>query len=527
MIKNNIKITYLLTVFFLLNASFSEAKNNNDSVPDTCSLSLIESRMDSLFNVWYVRDAFIDSNDEQYSLKGDSLVPVYNDSVYLNRIKAIQSYIPLSYNKIVRNFIHVYTVKKRDKLAAIIGLKEHYFPLFEEILDQKGLPLELKYVPVIESALNPNAVSRAGATGLWQFMYGTGKMYGLNINSYIDERRDPLKSSFAASNYLADLYGMFDDWMMAIAAYNCGPTNVYKAMRRSGGKNNYWDIYYYLPRETRGYVPAFIAAMYAMTYFEDHNIKPQKINIPVATDTIIMNKTIHLKQISAVLQIPYQKIKDLNPQYRRSIVPADHGPYPVNLPIDITGNFIQLQDSIYAYNRDQYLNKSVIHKKPSTYKRSSYHHQPPSGNYSKLYYTIKSGDNLGYIAEWYNVRASDLRYWNNIRGSMIRRGQKLIVYVPKNKLNYYKPVNSLSFEQKQRRTGNTVNKEQKREVLQQPYDGHFVYYTVRPGDTLWEIAKRFPGVSDLDIMQLNNIKDGENIKPGQRIKIKSKTNEAL
>ena len=454
--KFKLKTTVLLIIIFCLPGIMnSMASDVVDSVKDTSSLRVIETKMDSLFNVWYVRETIRqEDNESHFSSQHDSLadVPVFDDSVYIERIKAIPSYMPLTYNKIVRNFIHVYTVKKRENLAAILGLKDYYFPVFEEVLDMYNLPLELKYVPVIESALNPGAVSRAGATGLWQFIYGTGRLYGLTINSYIDERRDPLKASHAACQFFNDLYEMFDDWMLVIAAYNCGPTNVYKAMRRSGRKD-YWGIYYYLPRETRGYVPAFIAAMYAMTYYEDHHIQPIQINLPLARDTIMINKTIHLKQVSTVLGIPYQQLKDMNPQYRRSIVPGDHQPHEVCLPISYTGNFLQLQDSVYAYKRDVFIEDNVIQKEPASSSRSSYQHTPPSGNYKKLYYTVKAGDNLGFIAEWYNVKASDLRYWNNIRGSFIRAGDKLVIYVPGNKINHYKPVNSLTFEQKQKRAG--------------------------------------------------------------------------
>ncbi len=456
--KIKLRITVIAIILaYLPHFSFASTNDVDDSVKDTCLLRAIESKMDSLYNTWYVRKSIKNEAGEvQYPHQPDSLVPVFNDSVYLERIKAMPSYMPLTYNKIVRNFIHVYTVKKREKLAAILGLKDYYFPVFEEILDQYNLPLELKYVPVIESALNPGAVSKAGATGLWQFIYDTGRLYDLTINSYVDERRDPLKASHAACNYLNDLYTMFGDWMLVIAAYNCGPTNVYKAMRRSG-KRDYWGIYYYLPRETRGYVPAFIAAMYAMTYYESHYIQPTNVDLPMARDTIIINKTIHLKQVSAVLGISYEQLKNINPQYRKSIVPGDHKPYAIQLPIKYTGDFIQLQDSIYAYKRNVFIENNIVQKEPASYSRSSYSHTPPAGNYKKLYYTVKTGDNLGFIAEWYNVKASDLRYWNNIRGSMIRTGEKLIIYVPENKVNYYTPVNSLTFEQKQKRAGYNEN----------------------------------------------------------------------
>jgi membrane-bound lytic murein transglycosylase D len=508
-------ITIVLTVFMLVVWPFCQViasqpgNNQADSGEDTA--------IDSLLNTWFI-EKMLDLNTTYSTNLADTMVPVYPDSVYIARIDSLSSYIPLKYNKIVRNFIHVYTVKKRSKLELILGLKDYYFPIFEEIIDSYGLPIELKFMPVIESALNPRAVSRAGATGLWQFMYGTGKMYKLNINSYIDERRDPVLSTHAACQYLRDMYKIYNDWILVIAAYNCGPRNVNRAIRRAGGKRDYWDIYYYLPRETRGYVPAFIGAMYAIEYYKYHNVQPVKTNLPIVTDTIMVNRDLHFKQVSVVVGVPLNNLRDLNPMFKADILPGKIKAYPLVIPLQYSADFITFEDSVYAYKDSILLNNQEILKNPEKFTTTSYYHKPPAGNFEKLHYVVKSGDNLGYISEWYNVRASDIRYWNNIYGNLIKGGQQLVIYVPKDKVNYYKVVNDLSFEQK--RIGKTVVQSNSVPVPKGETD--FVYYTVRSGDTLWEIAKKFPGTTDTDIMKLNNIGVNEKIKPGQVLKIKRK-----
>ena len=257
--------------------------------------------------------------DSTFLMENFRQVPYFPDSVYLYRLDSLNSAITLSYNNIVRNFIELYTVKKRQQLATMLGLSEYYFPLFEEVLAANSMPLELKYLPVIESALNPVARSRARACGLWQFMYPTGKMYKLEINSYIDERYDPARATEAAICYLKDLYNIYGDWILVIAAYNCGPGNVNKAIRRSGGKKNYWDIYYHLPRETRGYVPAFIAAMYSFNYYKEHNIYPIESTLPRLCDTVIIEKALHFDQICKNMEVSVEELRDINPQYIKAV----------------------------------------------------------------------------------------------------------------------------------------------------------------------------------------------------------------
>ncbi|MCD4833535.1 MAG: transglycosylase SLT domain-containing protein [Bacteroidales bacterium] len=508
-------LTLILFSQFILSQANSLI-NDKDSLSFNHAIdSDFETNLDSLINLWYVKNAI---KTDYNSFENDSVfaIPEFHDSVYIERLQNIPSIIDLSYNKIVRNYIHVYTKQRRESVGTMIGMADYYFPKIEEIFESYGIPTELKYLAIIESALNPRAVSRVGATGMWQFMYGTARMYDLTVNSFVDERRDPIKSAHAAALFMKDLYSMFNDWTLVIAAYNCGPGNVNKAIRRSGGKRDFWQIYYRLPRETRGYVPAYIAATYTFNYYKEHGITPRFPKIPIATDTIMISDNLHLKQVSEVLDIPLKALRDLNPQYKQDIIPAKGGHYPLTIPMDYVGKFIDQQNSIFAYKDSIFFNADNTIKNPQ---RSYYVPQAPT-NRDKLIYTVKSGDNLGFISEWYHVRTSDIRYWNNIRGNMIRVGQKLNIYVPKGSAGKYADINKLSFEEKQRRIGKTSTRSE--EIVTQATDKNYVYYKVRYGDTLWEIAKKYSGVTENDIMKLNNITNGKSLKAGQQIKIKPK-----
>ena len=503
------------------------------------------ANLDSLLNLWYVNRSLEDAVDD-YDPESDTLIPDFPDSVYLARLAAIPSVVDLTYNRIVKNYINVYTRKRREQMRIMLGLADYYFPIFESVFDLYGVPYELKYLSVIESALNPRAVSRAGSVGTWQFMYSTGRHYGLTINSLVDERRDPVAATHAAARFLVDLHGIYKDWTLALAAYNCGPGNVNKAIRRSGGRRNFWEIYYYLPRETRGYVPAFIAATYAMNFHEDHLITRAPASLPLHTDTIRITEPVHLKQIASVLHVPVSQLRDLNPQYRADVVPAtDKKPYPVKIPLEMTATFIDLQDSILNYKDSLYFNRENLVASPLRYTASRV--DLPADKYDKLYYTVRSGDNVGYIADWYDVRASDLRYWNNISRNLIRTGQKLVIYKPKGRSARYLKVNEMGFAEKQRFAGRAVpattgsggtagsggatgsdisgsnsgTAGSTRSPAAAPSDpADYITYTVRPGDTLWEIARRYPGVNEDDIARLNGLTDASSIRPGQVIRIK-------
>ena len=514
------RIKIILIIFF-----FAVLKANAASDVDTIiiksdnSSDRIAHDLDSLVNTWYVKIA-IKNNLSEY--QGDTIPLQCPDSVYVKRLSKINSIISLPFNNIIRNHIEVYTIRQREKFSAVLGLRDYYFPMIEDVFDSYGLPAELKYMAVIESALNPGVVNRrSGATGLWQFMYSTGRMYGLTINSVVDERRDPLKATHAAARYIKDLYQIYNDWILVIAAYNCGPGNVNKAIKRSGNKKDYWGIYYKLPRETRGYIPQYIAAAYAVNYFAEHNIVPLPLNIPVATDTIMVNKDIHLAQISEVLGIPLGELYALNPQYKTGFVPGSSKPQTLTLPMNHLGDFINLNDTIRQYKPDLYLSKSTLIADPT---RSSYISTDIKGK-TKLIYTVKDRDNIGFVSEWYKVGLSDLRNWNNINRNNIRVGQKLVVYIDPSKSEYYSKINTMSFAEKQALAGKTaVYSSQPLATLSSgESDGEFITYTVRNGDTIWDIVKMFDNVTTTQVLELNNISDAGRIKVGQKLKIKKKS----
>lgn len=463
------------------------------------------------------------SADEEISIIPLSFPKDIPDSIYIQRLQAIESPIEFPYNTKVKAYIELYTQRKRGQVEMMLGLSDYYFPMFEEALDAANLPLELKYLPIIESALNPRAFSRAGASGLWQFMYGTGRMYGLQLDSYVDDRRDPAKATQAAVKFLKDLYNIYGDWYLVIAAYNCGPGNVNKAIHRSGGKRDFWQIYHRLPKETRGYVPAFIAAAYTMNYYNEHLIQPKPADIPQATDTVMISDLLHFEQIAAVTGTPMEQLRALNPQYRKDVIPAKNKAYSLTLPFGATEKFISMEDSIFGYQREKYFASNRLEVGPE-----SNHNTPVSApkNKTKVYYTVRSGDAVGLIAEWFDVYTSDLKYWNNISRNLIKVGQKLVVYVPNDKAEHYKNINTMSYAQKQASKGKTVTTSVKpsnsQQATSQVNDGDYEYYTVQSGDSLWSIAKRFPGISNENIMQANSLKDASKISPGQRLKIPRK-----
>jgi membrane-bound lytic murein transglycosylase D len=372
--------------------------------------------LDSLLVDWQVKN-FIDQQKECSTSPNN---PVFPDSVYVNRLQRIPAVMEMPYNDIVRKFIDLYTGHMRNHVSFILSAANFYVPIFEEALDAYDIPMELKYLPVIESSLNPKAVSRVGAAGLWQFMVYTGKQYGLEINSLVDERRDPIKSTWAAARYLKDLYNIYHDWNLVIAAYNCGPGNINKAIRRSGGKTDYWAIYPYLPRETRGYVPAFIAANYFMTYYCNHNICPMETNIPISTDTIEINRELHFDQIASVLHIDKKEISSLNPQYRREIIPGYSHPYSLRLPQNEISNFLTHQESIYSYHNNELLpNRRIVEvedapvasysKSRSSYRYHKYSYKSHRYKYSKRHsrsYRSKSRHRKSYSSSRHKKKYS-------------------------------------------------------------------------------------------------------------------------
>ena len=400
----------------------------------------LEDNLDSLLHLYNAQTYMMADTTCKYR----DVNPVFEKEVYIDRLKRMPTIIEMPYNEVVQKFIDRYSGKLRRSVSFMLGASNFYMPIFEEALEAYNLPLELKYLPVIESALNPKAVSRVGATGLWQFMLPTGKRYGLEVNSLIDERRDPVKASYAAAHYLSDLYKIFDDWSLVIAAYNCGPTNVNKAIHRAKGNADYWNIYPYLPKETRGYVPAFIAANYIMNYYCDHNICPMVSELPVKTDTIVVSKDIHLEQISKVLNIDIEHLRNLNPQYRHDIINGLNHPMALRLPSTLIGSFIDQQDSICAYRADElFLKRAMVDVNDAqpTYSRSrsSYSRHSASSRSKKSSkrgrnrkqgnksVTIKNGDTLSEIAARHGTTVKKLRKLNGIKGNSIRAGKKIKV----------------------------------------------------------------------------------------------------
>ena len=456
---------------------------------------------DSALVAWYDNLSRHSQDEEELmeveGMKYTSDVP---DSVYIDRINRINTSVKIPYNDVVRSFIIYYTQKmSRDKISKIVGLSSYYLPIFEEVFDQYGLPQELAKVSVIESALNPMAVSRAKAAGMWQFMRRTGTQYGLEINEYVDERFDYLQETHAAAKYLKDAYAIFGDWSLAIASYNCGPGNVNKAIRRAGGARDFWDVYQYLPRETRGYVPAFIAAMYTLAYYREHNITPSHIDTPPQVDTFHISNNLHFGQVSECVGISVDMLRKLNPEYVKDIVPGKGKTRVIKLPYSFSGAFIDVQDSIYTYKDSIYFDPVKVKEVSAGVSRSS---RSSSSAPSYFVYTVKKGDSLGKIASRNSTTISKIKSWNNLRKDTIIPGQKLRIYTGRGP------------------STTTVSSSSSSSRVSTSSSGGYVTYTVRRGDTLYSIANKFSGVSLNDIMRLNGLNRNSKIYAGQKLKIK-------
>ena len=393
-------------------ASDSIADGNDDSL--VLPEGMQTQEMDSLLHSWAVRTQ-LTMGDECHTT-GE--VVTFAPEVYQQRLRRLPNVVAMSYNDVVRKYIDQYGSRLRRSVSVMLGAFNFYVPIFEEALEAYQVPLELKYLPVIESALNPGATSRVGAAGLWQFMIGTGKQYGLEVTSLVDERRDPVKASFAAARYLKDLYDIFGDWTLVIASYNCGPNNVSKAIKRAGGVTDYWTIYPYLPRETQGYVPAFIAANYIMNYYCEHNICPVKTMLPPTSDTLHVTRSVRLDRVGQVCGVPLDELKALNPQYRTNMVPGEIRPCILRLPGDKVNAFIEAGDSIYVQPEEQ---KNVVEVAVrDTKSRDS---RQSRGVYAK----VRRGDTLGAIARRNHTTVNKIKRLNKMRSTRINPGQRLRV----------------------------------------------------------------------------------------------------
>jgi membrane-bound lytic murein transglycosylase D len=555
------KFTLLLLLIILFHDIFGNSNSNPEnkpgiSTPENVETAYLDStitldslmvapneifddifseKFDSLMNDWYIRNAYnIDSSvhsittghsgtfcDEINHI--ESPIQSLSDSIYIQRLSSINSFIDLSYNESVRKMIEFYSVRIRNKVEIMLGLANYYFPMFEEIFDKYQIPLELKYMAIIESALNAKALSRVGASGLWQFMYGTGKIYGLEVNSFVDERRDPLKATEAAARYLNDLYKIYNDWHLVIAAYNCGPGNINKAIARSGGKRDYWSVYYRLPRETRGYVPAFISAAYIMNYYKYHNLTPRIPAFQITSDTIMVSDYLHLKQVSEGINIDLEILRELNPMFKKDIIPSKNGKtYPLVLPTEYVAKFIEKEKEVFALNREVFFpNNKIKEPEKITGTTSSTAYVPNIKGKTKVQYTVKTGEVIGQIAGYFNVKVADIKYWNNIKGNLIRVEQKLTIYVPNDMVEDCKDIETMSYNEKQRLLGKTLAQPIiKKDPLADPT---YIYHTVKNGDNLWDIAKKYPGVTAEEIKSINNITNTRGLYIGQKLKIMKKS----
>ena len=392
---------------------------------------VLDENVRALLQSWHAKYF---SQSDPYCIDHDENAPV-SDDVYRDRLSRMATIIPMDYNPIVRNCISIYADRRRELVRYVMAMADLYFPLFEQVLDQYDLPLELKYLAIIESNLTPRAYSRAGAAGIWQFMLPTGKLFGLEINSLIDQRLDPIASTHAACKYFKQMYATFGDWYLVLASYNCGPGNVNKAIRRAGGRTSFWEIYPYLPRETRSYVPFFIAATYIMTYHCEHNICPMRTSLSVATDTVMVDRLMHLRQVADVLNVDIEMLRTFNPQYKREIIPGHIKPCVLKLPVAATYAYIDKKDTISAYRADELL-AAYLPKRYTEPSSDDQEDKPSEPKTEMIRYTVKSGENLYTIANKYGVTAQNIRKWNNLRTNRVPRGKRLTIYVDTGGVTY-------------------------------------------------------------------------------------------
>jgi membrane-bound lytic murein transglycosylase D len=515
--------TYLLSLFALLLCGMSvaqKAEKNSDTLPmkkvriiDSIAVTSVSEEFPKTVVSARIKDTLVfDLADISKAKAVDSLWldQLYNNELFEEVYGAIttQEYDPVDYEELptevlkerlaklnaktpfnveynpsLESVIRQYLKSRRSTMGRLMALSDYYFPMFEEALDRHNLPLELKYLAIVESALDPQARSRVGATGLWQFMFATGKMFGLDVSSYVDERSDPILATEAACKYLKSLYNSLDDWDLALAAYNSGPGNVSKALRRAGGYTNYWNIRHHLPRETAGYLPAFLATMYIFEYAEEHGFKSNGPQFPyVATDTVHVKKMISLDQVAKLTNVDIAELKFLNPSYKLGIIPfvADEN-YVLRLPVNAIGKFVSNEEAIYAFAEKEFNDREKA--LPQFFESSN-----------RIRYRVRSGDYLGKIANKYGVTVGQIKRWNNLRSNRLRIGQRLTIH-PRN------PVASA----KSNATAETDSKGVKT-------------YTVKSGDSLWSISQKFPGVSVENIKKWNDI-SGTKLKPGMKLKI--------
>jgi membrane-bound lytic murein transglycosylase D len=514
---NNLLKAASISIFLLFSSlqTYSQTTAQH-AVLENESYDPIVAALDSLMSQFYSQKLNESTGDAYPGSKfPGNEIPVYSDDIYAKRIQKIQTDIPLTYNTQVKEYLDLYAVKRRNLTQRVMGLSNLYFPLFEQVLDEEGLPLEFKYLSIVESALNPLAVSRVGATGLWQFMLATGRMYGLKVNTLIDERRDPIKSTYAACQYFKDMYAIYNDWLLVIAAYNCGAGNVNRAIVRSGGKKTFWEISPYLPKETRGYVPAFIAVTYLLNYSAEHNLTPVAPEFSYFdTDTVMVDQKMYLKDIASTIDLSAEKLVYLNPVFKRGIIPDSEESYVLRLPTSKINTYLTNVELIYQKNAATSSPLMVsVEKEPATGNDSG------NGLVKKRHH-IRSGEHLQSIANKYRCTVSELKRWNNLHSSHLRAGNYLTVYVKSTKKTETAGKDNSSSNSTSLKQGNTnaslvKSDDGNRKTVQQ---SRIVYHVVQPGDTLWDIAKRYDGVTVQQIMKVNRL-NSNNLKVGTRLKV--------
>lgn len=499
------KFAFLLCLLAMVSISVSFAQQQSDQVDTAYFMTVDEANYDSLLHFFYMQQYAKSASRHQSRQATQAYADFDNipDSVFVKRLQNLHMVVPMTYNAEVRAYIKAYVRIMERRLDAMLSLSEYYFPMFEETLDRHKVPEELKYLTIVESALNPAATSRAGAAGLWQFMYTTGKNYDLEVNSLVDERRDPYKSTVAAARFLRTLYDIYGDWQLVMAAYNCGPGNVNKAIARSGGKHSFWEIYPYLPRETRGYVPKYIGAAYVMNYYHEHGMKAGHYTLPLRTDTVHLHADIHFAVVENLTGIPREQLRQLNPQFRTDVVPASSRNYALCLPSDKLSLFINLEDTICKVSKDSITANAIVQTAQST----------------MIYHTVKRGETFTTIAKKYGVSVASLRRWNGkSKKSTLKVGSRLKVYLPAPKAVTPTPSSSpetSATNDDTKSSPDSVKKAPAQAPAQAPAKQ---YYTVKKGDSLSAIAKR-NGTTVAKIKQLNGLKS-DALKVGQRLRIK-------
>jgi membrane-bound lytic murein transglycosylase D len=513
--KRHLHILFCILGFCLsANAQQETAGEQNYSVlsADTLSEDIgmipesLDADVDSLLQSWHVKYF---SKTDDYCHDDENNV-YFTDDVVRARLERLPHIIPMTYNNLVRNSINLYTERRRSLIRYMLGMADYYFPLIEQILDEYNLPLELKYLAIVESALNPTAVSRVGASGFWQFMLPTGKSYGLEINSLVDERRDPVKATHAACRYFKDMYDIYQDWHLVLASYNCGPGNVNKAIRRAGGKMDFWQIYQYLPRETRSYVPLFIAANYVMNYYCEHNICPVQTSLPLSTDTIMVTRILHLQQVADLTQMDIEQIRALNPQYKRDIIPGHVKPSVLKLPTAKSFAYVDKEDTIYTHRFEELL--ATLYDTDNS---------PTASTRQQITHITKAGENLFTIADKYGVTAREIRTWNGLGSNRVASGKRLKLYVNNGGVAF--ASTNTEKQTKPQQPAATTSPPPKTTATASPQappsSGQLqVTYKVKSGDSLYSIAKKYPGVSVSTLQKANNLST-TNIRPGQILKI--------